>query len=163
VVEVTLHVKNLRYLHDAEPVAAVTNMAEGALIVADSSNGTPVTQRFTLHSRKLDPGSSTDGTLTGTFVYFGVVSAAGKNMLLMPFVLHDGTEFYLERDIPDNIIDAMRESQNADGTLKIELGSGTPEDPLIVIDRVPEDDASGLFEVKVDEWGESEVINVPVG
>jgi hypothetical protein len=164
VVEVTLHVKNLRYLHDAEPVAAVTNMAEGARLVADSSNnGTPVTQRFTLHSRKLDPGSSTDGTLTGTFVYFGVVSAAGKNMLQMPFVLHDGENFYLDRDITDNIIDAMQESQNADGTLKIELGSGTPEDPPIVIDRVPVDDASGLFEVKVDEWGDNTDIYVPVG
>lgn len=159
VVEVTLHVKNLRYLHDGEPVVAVTNLAEGAFAATDAPNGVPMTQRFPLHARSFYQGSFVDGTITGTFVSFGVANPEEKNTLRLPFVLHDGTDFYLERDVTDK----LRQNVVANGYLKIELGLGTPGDPPIVIDRVPVDDGDGMFEVEVDEWGENTIVDVPVG
>jgi hypothetical protein len=158
VVDVTLHVKNLRYLNDGEPVAAVTNMAEGAFPAAETANGTPITQYFTLHSRRYSDERKVDGTLTGTFVAFGVADTAERNMLLMPFRLHDGTDYYLEREITNK----LRSSRTVDEHLEITLGLGTPNDPLIVIDRVPVDDASGPFKVEVDDWGENTNVDVPV-
>jgi hypothetical protein len=159
VVDVTLHVKNLRYLHDSDPVAAVTNMAEGAFLATKAANGVPITQYFTLHGRSLYPGSATDGTLTGTFVAFGVANAAEKNILLMPFRLHDGAYFPLERDVTGMI----QEGSVVNGHVEITLGTGTAGDPPIEITQVPVDDASGLFEVEVDEWGQNTDVDVPVG
>ncbi|MDR3367521.1 MAG: DUF5119 domain-containing protein [Prevotellaceae bacterium] len=159
VVEVTLHVKNLRYLHDSDPMVAVTNLAEGVFLAAEATNGVPATQLFTMR-KTLYPPTLVDGTLTGAFVSFGVADTAEANMLQMHFVLHDGTEYNLERDITEMLREALR---GGDGeNPKIALGLGAPGDPLIEIDKVPVDDASGLFEVKVDEWGDNTIVNVPV-
>ncbi|MDR0415171.1 MAG: DUF5119 domain-containing protein [Prevotellaceae bacterium] len=159
IAEVTVHVKSLHYLHVSEQEGALSGLIEGVFLAAEAPGAASATHYFTLNGRAFYQGSSTDGILKGTLVIFGAATAPSENILSLRLLLRDMTECLFERNLSGKLPGYGDLPKNH---LKFEVGLGTADDPPIEITRAPDNNANGIFQVKVDEWGESISMDVLV-
>ena len=155
--------------------AYITGFSGGFDFSTGRSAKSSVTHKVTFSERKYDPGSTTDGTMRGTFTSFGLRNELGSSRAgdddtraeLTDYtfefraVLINGEVFTEIRSI-NNLITEV----NQDGrlTITIEVGqnlSGTDVDPPIKIPDVePVGSEDGMWQVNVGDWEE---VVVPIG
>jgi hypothetical protein len=145
-------------LHDGgQQAGTINNMAEGVFLATDAPNAVPATYWFALTPTAFDPVMHS-GTLRAAFATFGTLNTvADGNILSLYFLLSDGTEHFVERDVTHMLHSGETPPESR---LTIEIGLGLADDPLIVLPEIPGDD--GMFDVDVSDWDDNTDININV-
>lgn len=158
-VKVVARVKGINNITSAGTY--ITGFADNFRICDNAPGPEIATHMMTFTERKFDDGSTTEGTLTGSFMSFGYHrSSTGKlEGYKMSFraALTNGKIFEETRVINGQIKDYI-----VDGVLQISIdlgGDTTGENVPFDIPDVPGGDESEGWQVKVNEW-QTEVIPV---
>jgi hypothetical protein len=153
VVEVVVHVQHIGSLHtSAQQAGLLNNMAGGVFLATETPNAVPATHWFALTP---DPDLNS-GTLRSAFATFGALNNE-TNAIVLYFLLRDGTEYTVECDVTAQL---HRNGTILETRLTVEIGLGTPGDPLIILPDIPTGD-DGMFEVDVGDWDDNTDINIP--
>jgi hypothetical protein len=159
-VDVIIHLQNMRSLHSGTSQAgAINHMAEGRFLASESPNAVPATFWFVLTPATYDPATHI-GTLRAAFASFGPLKAeAAGNILSLYFLLRDGTEYPIERDVTDQL---HRDETTTGHRLTVEIGLGLRlDDPFIVLPELPGGD-DGMFEVDIGDWDDNTNVDIPL-
>ena len=151
-VNITAHVTGLKYARGTT-LSYLRGVAGGHYMGLGENSTDGVAHAFILNNRKFDPGSDSDGTITASFLSFGLIgdgNSGGRYFLDINFVLINGEPYPLSFDVTDLIsIDvtlSMQLSLNLD--LEIELPEVVGKD-------------EGGFNTDINEW-EDETVDIPM-
>lgn len=151
-VNITAHVTGLKYARGTT-LSYFRGVAGGHYMGLGENSTDGVAHAFILNNRKFDPGSDSDGTITASFLSFGLIGdgkSGGRYFLDINFVLINGEPYPLSFDVTDLIsIDvtlSMQLSLNLD--LEIELPEVVGKD-------------EGGFNTDINEW-EDETVDIPM-
>jgi hypothetical protein len=154
VIEVIVHVQHIGSLHtSAQQAGSLNNMAGGVFLATEAHNAVAATHWFTL-TPDLDLNN---GTLRAAFATFGALTNE-SNAIMLYFLLRDGTELTVECDVTSQL---PRSGTTLESRLTVEVGLGTPDDPLIILPDIPTGD-DGMFEVDVGDWGNNTDIDITI-
>lgn len=142
-------------------------MAGSVFLVSGQVSAAPTTVYFTLNHHTYDPGSTTDGTLNGTFNTIGpLADPAATYGLQLWFTLtaaYNGSttwptppEAPYQFDITEQVLYAESHTPDLAVSLELDIKVGyglTPDEPEITFPTVNQ--GSG-FSAEVEEWGEEE-------
>ena len=147
--DVKVHMKNIYNLRSAR--SAISGMAEGYLLAAQTRSNKTVTHLMEQWSLNAAPHDPTLGTIQTKIMCFGLPDNHGKtpqeNTLTLSLLLVDGKTIL---NYTFNVGDLIREG-DLDGELTLHLELAIDE-PLPDVE--PVDGDAGGFEATVDDWGE---------
>lgn len=150
-VEVMVHAQGVHNIRSA--VGLLDGVSEAITLCTGLNTGSTVTQQFGFTDIVFVDGSPFDGYITGAFNVFGF-SLAGTHKLVLKALLVDG------KTIVEQAFDATaRELPDADGVTRIYIEVTAPKMP----DVKPEGGADSGFDASVDEWGDPEEVEIPLG
>jgi hypothetical protein len=116
----------------------------------------PATYWFALTRTTFDAATNS-GTLRAAFATFGTLNTeAAGNFLSLYFLLRDGTEYPIEREVTG----MLHSGETTPGSrLTVEIGLGlTDDDPPIELPEIPGGD--GMFDVDVGDWDDNTNIDI---
>lgn len=126
-----------------------------SVFLADNRLGdTTGRQEFAVGNPVFDEGSLIEGTLDGTFNLFGFDSKTPHDMALNALLV-DG-ETLVEQDLTEV---SIKEKEEENGSLILYVEASTPEK---LPDVKPEGGSDSGFDADVDEWGDSQVEELPI-
>ncbi len=151
--------------------AAISGMAEGLLLASGEPNGTSAINYFYFGPKSYNEGSLTQGSISGLLRCFGpdrpITKSTEQNIATLFLKLRNGTDLLSDQGEPitRDITDGMVYDSNLDLHIDIELGLGVEGDPTITLPFV-EDSEGGKetgFDAEIEDWGDEEVTDVPIG
>lgn len=174
--KINIRVKGIHNLRSVR--AAVSNMAEGYEINNNRGNITPATHIITESTKQ---GSYGEGVVSMTYTTFGLMGDKDnpsyastdfeywKGKLHLEVLLVDNkTVKEFDFDLDDSIVKII-EKKAGDGTPLIELellinGDLLDEKvpPIALPDVKPEGGSAGGFSAEVDDWGDEEIVDIPI-
>lgn len=150
-VNIKAHVKGLKYARGTT-LSFLRGVAAGYDISTQTNSTDRAAHAFVLNNRKFDAGSDSDGTITASFLSFGLVgdgTTDSRYYLDINFVLINGEPYPLTFDVTDLI--------SVDVSLYLTLNL----DLEIVLPEVVGEEGGGGFNTDVSEW-EDEVVDIPI-
>lgn len=150
-VNIKAHVKGLKYARGTT-LSFLRGVAAGYDISTQTNSTDRADHAFVLNNRKFDAGSDSDGTITASFLSFGLVgdgTTDSRYYLDINFVLINGEPYPLTFDVTDLI--------SVDVSLYLTLNL----DLEIVLPEVVGEEGGGGFNTDVSEW-EDEVVDIPI-
>lgn len=150
-VNIKAHVKGLKYARGTT-MSFLRGVAAGYDISTRTNSTDRAAHAFVLNNRKFDAGSDSDGTITASFLSFGLVgdgTTDSRYYLDINFVLINGEPYPLTFDVTDLI--------SVDVSLYLTLNL----DLEIVLPEVVGEEGGGGFNTDVSEW-EDEVVDIPM-
>lgn len=150
-VNIKAHVKGLKYARGTT-LSFLRGVAAGYDISTRTNSTDRAAHAFVLNNRKFDAGSDSDGTITASFLSFGLVgdgTTDSRYYLDINFVLINGEPYPLTFDVTDLI--------SVDVSLYLTLNL----DLEIVLPEVVGEEGGGGFNTDVSEW-EDEVVDIPM-
>ena len=150
-VNIKAHVKGLKYARGTT-LSFLRGVAAGYDISTRTNSTDRAAHAFVLNNRKFDAGSDSDGTITASFLSFGLVgdgTTDSRYYLDINFVLINGEPYPLTFDVTDLI--------SVDVSLYLTLNL----DLEIVLPEVVGEEGGGGFNTDVSEW-EDEVVDIPI-
>lgn len=150
-VNIKAHVKGLKYARGTT-LSFLRGVAAGYDISTQTNSTDRAAHAFVLNNRKFDSGSDSDGTITASFLSFGLVgdgTTDSRYYLDINFVLINGEPYPLTFDVTELI--------SVDVSLYLTLNL----DLEIVLPEVVGEEGGGGFNTDVSEW-EDEVVDIPI-
>lgn len=150
-VNIKAHVKGLKYARGTT-LSFLRGVAAGYDISTQTNSTDRAAHAFVLNNRKFDAGSDSDGTITASFLSFGLVgdgTTDSRYYLDINFVLINGEPYPLTFDVTELI--------SVDVSLYLTLNL----DLEIVLPEVVGEEGGGGFNTDVSEW-EDEVVDIPI-
>lgn len=150
-VNIKAHVKGLKYARGTT-LSFLRGVAAGYDISTRTNSTDRAAHAFVLNNRKFDAGSDSDGTITASFLSFGLVgdgTTDSRYYLDINFVLINGEPYPLTFDVTELI--------SVDVSLYLTLNL----DLEIVLPEVVGEEGGGGFNTDVSEW-EDEVVDIPI-
>lgn len=158
-----VHIKGMNNVAKKGSMASISGLANGMNLSTGKLSTTPVTQVFTLNSKLFESGSTTNGTMSGSFICFGMVEQGTgiQNTVSLYFRLRNETDLdRIERNVTGRI-EIIEEELHT--IYKVEIGLEAPQDAIIVLPNVPDTEKPGAgFDADVNDWGDEEVVDVPL-
>lgn len=151
-VNIKAHVKGLKYARGTT-LSFLRGVSAGRDIALETNSSLTAAHAFILNNRKFDPGSDSDGTITASFLSFGLVgdgTGDSRYYLDVNFVLINGEDHPLTFDVTDLI--------SVDVSLSLQLTLNL--DLEIVLPEVVGEEGGG-FNTDISEW-EDEVVDIPI-
>lgn len=150
-IAVKIRIKGIQNIRTA--TCTLGGMAESVFLATGNSSTTMVAQEVELGRPVLDPGSASEGTMTGTFNVFGFNEDLLQEMNLTA-QLRDG-----ETDFTGNLgnlnVNRTEEGGVVSITIDVTCDGTVPEVP-------PEGGDGGGFDIDVDGWGDDVNTEVPL-
>ena len=150
-VNIKAHVKGLKYARGTT-LSFLRGVAAGYDISTQTNSTDRAAHAFVLNNRKFDSGSDSDGTITASFLSFGLVgdgTTDSRYYLDINFVLINGEPYPLTFDVTELI--------SVDVSLYLTLNL----DVQVVLPEVVGEEGGGGFNTDVSEW-EDEVVDIPM-
>ncbi len=159
--EIIVHIKGLENAR-MPALVNLTNMSGTYLFEEDINSMLPVAYQFTVNNRTYDPGSVTEGTISGKASVFGVLGQRGSSgdqpsnkpitlELVFMLVNEEKTIVNDSYDITDDIVFSRKD--DGDISIKLDLEVNTP-----LPDVTPEGGDSG-FGTSIVNW---DVVDIPL-
>lgn len=150
-ISVRILVKGIQNIRMA--TCTLGGVAESVFLASGETSTTTVTQEFELGKPTLNPGSATEGTISGTFNVFGFDENMPHRMQLAAELRDGKTDFTGNLDIVN--ISRTEEGGIISITLEVTCNETVPEVP-------PEGGGGSGFEVDVDGWGNDVNTEIPL-
>ena len=150
-VNIKAHVKGLKYARGTT-LSFLRGVAAGYDISTQTNSTDRTAHAFVLNNRKFDAGSDSDGTITASFLSFGLIgdgTTDSRYYLDINFVLINGEPYPLTFDVTDLI--------SVDVSLYLTLNL----DLELVLPEVVAEEGGGGFKTDVSEC-EDEVLDIPI-
>lgn len=165
-----VHIRGMNNVAKSGSSASISGLANGINLSTGRLSSTPVTQVFTLNNKLFESGSITQGTMSGSFVCFGIIdneietkskTQNVQNLASLYFRLRNETDLdRIDRNVTGRI-EVITEGNQI--IYKVEIGLDVPSDPIIVLPDVPDTEKPGAgFDADVGDWGDEEVVDVPL-
>ncbi|MGN1045478.1 MAG: DUF5119 domain-containing protein, partial [Candidatus Cryptobacteroides sp.] len=151
-VNIKAHVTGLKYARGTT-LSFLRGVSAGRDIGLEANSSLTAAHAFILNNRKFDPGSDSDGTITASFLSFGLVGDTDEEKryyLDINFVLINGEDHPLTFDVTDLI--------SVDVSLSLQLTLNL--DLEIVLPEVVGEEGGG-FNTDISEW-EDEAVDIPI-
>jgi hypothetical protein len=164
-INITVHFRGLIYSATGGHSGVVTGMANGVFLATGKTGVEAANQAFTLNNRAFYPDSQTDGTMSRSFLSFGLPGMTyyppqlgeTNNRLLLDILLRNGEHAGYSFDVTT---DVAYSDNDAAIRLNIQITVSEP----VTLPETPEIDFSdgGGFDPDVNEWGENIDVPTPV-
>lgn len=145
-VRVEVNVKGLNNVRKAD--CTLDGVPVSIFLAGGRTTESAATQEFALSSPVFEPGSVTDGTLSGTLNVFGFDKDAPHRLTLTAYLVDGKTKVH--QDLTDIHIS---EKQDSPGLVTIYIEADTSE---AIPDVKPEGGSGSGFDAEVSDWGEEQ-------
>ncbi|MDR1369003.1 MAG: DUF5119 domain-containing protein [Dysgonamonadaceae bacterium] len=174
-INITVHFRGLNYSAPGGHSGVVTGMANSIFLATGKTGNEPANHAFTLNNRTFYPDSQTDGTMSRSFLTFGLPGMTynplqfgeTNNRLLLDILLRNNEHATYSIDVTGGVVSSGSNDAATGLNLLITLGGGNLSLPPVMHDpvtlpEVPEVDFSdgGGFDPDVNDWGE--IIDLPM-
>lgn len=150
-ISVTVHVKGIQNIRTA--TCTLSGVAESVFLASGKASDATVTQEFELEKLVLDPGSATEGTMSGTFNVFGFDENIPHEMNLTAQLRDGKTEF--SGDLGKLTVSRTEEG----GVISISIDVSCEE---AVPEVAPEGSGDSGFDIDVGGWGDDIETELPL-
>jgi hypothetical protein len=177
-IDVLIHFLGLIYSATGGHSGVITGMANGVFLADGKTGSEAVNQAFALNNRTFYPDSETDGTMSRSFLCFGLPGMTYEPLLLtgsahtlrLDILLRNGDHATYEIDVTGGFVRAEDSDQAAGVNLRLILGGGDLSLPPVMQDpislpEVPEvnfSEGGGGFDPSVNGWGNNIEIPTPI-
>jgi len=149
---VAVRIQDMQYAAEHSNALSISGMAESVFLATGRTGATTTTHYAALTHRVFDVENgvaTADGTMQATLTTFGLPATAAKNILLLSFLLRNGSLYPVERNVTGKF--TRQDGDTASG-LPFELFLNVGFDGFpVVIPETPAGDAG--LDVGVQDWG----------
>jgi hypothetical protein len=152
VMRVVVRILDMKYTAASGNALAISGMAEGVFLATGRTGAAATTHYSALSYRtfEVENGLETpNGTMSAAFTTFGLPAGDSENVLLLSFVLRDGSLYPVERNVTGKF---TRQDGDTESGLPFELFLNVGFDgfPVVIPEAPPGDAGLGAG---VDDWG----------